>query len=84
MNNPVSFEDYCAHACDKLGAIECRADYYPAGHHQAATVFAYRFFNADKREVAYFLPDVGAFHPFLEPRHWPFHAFALLPQVKRL
>lgn len=77
----MMLQDYCSTAYRSLGAVACRAEYYPFEYGKPRSVFAYRFFNADANEVAWYCPDTGVFHMFTKPRVWPYHAVYALPEV---
>jgi len=78
----------------KLGARYARTDRYPVRRDYYGTrggdTFGVYYFNASGGEVAYFLPDMIAFHPegflhtFNPPRQWGAEALRSLGPKREL
>ena len=47
-----------------------QADYYPKKRWKDDKIFAWRFFNKDNEEIAYYLPDLGRGIIFAKPMVW--------------
>jgi hypothetical protein len=68
--------EYAAKKARELGAVCSYREYYPKRPNHEDEVFAVRFFNADNKEVGYYIPDLQEFNPaghihtFESPREW--------------